>query len=238
MAIIGIVLGTLGTLCWPVPYFMLTLGPGNIREAAAKQTSQNNLKQMALAMHNYNSAYGTFPPAGIGDMTQPEPQRKPKLSWRVAILPYIEQQNLYKQFNFNEPWDGPNNIKLLGQMPKIYKLPGDDKTKPDHTHYQVFVGNNAAFEKTRGLHMAAFQDGTSNTILIVEAEQAVPWTKPDDIDFDPSKPIMPLLSKHFSGGANAALADGTVRVLSKSLSENTLKNAVIRNDGNVLGRDW
>jgi hypothetical protein len=193
---------------------------------------------MAIAMHNYNAVYGKFPPAAIGDPMQPEPMRKPNLSWRVAILPFVEQEGLYRQFKLNEPWDSPNNIKLLGQMPKIYKLPGDDKTKPDHTHYQVFVGNGAAFEKTHGHSLAEFPDGTSNTILIVEAEQAVPWTKPDDITFDPNRPIAPLLSKYFSGGAQAALGDGSVKMLSKSLSENELKSAITRNGGEILGPDW
>ncbi|HEY7308173.1 MAG TPA: DUF1559 domain-containing protein, partial [Gemmataceae bacterium] len=241
LAIIGIVLGSLGTLCMPIPYFFLLINPATskVREAAARSQSQNNLKQMAIAMHNYNSTYMKLPSAAVGDPTQAEGMQKPNLSWRVAILPFIEQQGLYRQFKLNEPWDSPNNIKLLGQMPKIYKLPNDDKTKPDHTHYLVFVGNGAAFEKTRSTRIPGdFQDGTSNTILIVEAEKAVPWTKPEDIDFNPNMPIRPLLSTYFSSGGQAALADGSVKMLTKSISENTLKNAVIRNDGNVLGPDW
>jgi len=236
MAIIGIVLGTLGTLCWPTVGIPLWWAGQNSKE---RMISQNNLKQMALAMHNYNDVYRNFPPAAVGDPTQPEPMRQPNLSWRVAILPFIEQQGLYRQFKLNEPWDSPNNIKLLGQMPKIYKLPGDDKTKPDHTHYQVFVGNGAAFEKTRGVRFPAeFPDGSSNTILIVEAEQAVPWTKPDDVAFDPSKPMMPLMSRHFGSVFHVALADGSIRVLKPSLSETTLKAAITRGGGEILGPDW
>jgi hypothetical protein len=241
MAIIGLILGSLGTLCWPVPYYFIIAGAtGSVKEAANKKESENNLKQMALAMHNYNDTnFGQLPPAAIGDPTQPEAQRKPNLSWRVAILPFIEQQNLYRQFKLNEPWDSPNNIKLLGQMPKVYKLPGDDKTKPDHTHYQVFVGNGAALEKTRSVRFPAeFPDGTSNTILIVEAAQAVPWTKPDDIPFDPNKPIKPLLNNSYSDVYLIALADGSTKLLKKSISENTLKAAITRNGGELLGLDW
>src|SRR5262249_51111069 len=135
-----------------------------------------------------------------------------------------------QQFKLDEPWDGPNNIKLLNQMPKIYKLPGDDKTPPDHTHYQVFVGNGAAFEKTRGLRIPDFTDGTSNTILVVEAAQAMPWSKPDAIPFDPGKPTAPLLSTRSRGRCNILLADGSVRVVvPASTPESTLKAATTRN---------
>jgi prepilin-type processing-associated H-X9-DG protein len=247
MAFIGIVLGSLGTLCLPPGYYFGLMkfkegvqeGIGSIQQAAQRQQSINNLKQMALAMQNYNAMYTSFPSSGIGDPLKPEAQRKPNLSWRVAILPLIEEIQLYQQFKFDEPWDGPNNIKLLAKMPKLYKLPGDDKTKPDHTHYQVFVGNGAAFEKTRGYKIPGdFPDGLSNTILIVEAENAVPWTKPDDVPFDPSKPIVPLLSTYFNSGCNVALADGSVKTLKRSISETTLKNAIRRNDGQPLGADW
>jgi hypothetical protein len=236
MAIIGIVLGSLGTLCWPTVGIPVWWMGQNAKERVA---SQNNLKQMAIGMHNYSAVNGMFPPAAIGDPTQPEMQRKPNLSWRVAMLPFLEQDTLYRQFKLNEPWDSPNNIKLLGQMPKVYKLPGDDKTKPDHTHYQVFVGNGAAFEKTRALRFPAeFPDGSSNTIMIVEAEQAVPWTKPEDIDFDPGKPMMTLMSRHYGSVFHVALADGSVRAVSTTLSETTFKAAITRNGGESLGRDW
>ena len=151
MALIGIILGSLGTLCLPPGYYFgyvkikegVQKGIGSVQEAAQRMQSTNNLKQMALAMHSYSSTNRSFPPAGVGDPRQPAAQRKPLLSWRVAILPFVEQQQLYNQFKLDEPWNGPNNIKLLAKMPRIYMLPGDTKTPPDHTHYQVFVGNGA-----------------------------------------------------------------------------------------------
>jgi hypothetical protein len=203
-----------------------------IQEAANRRQSQNNLKQMALAMLNYNDTYQRLPSVGVGDPNKPLAAQKPLLSWRVALLPFMEEIPLYQQFKLDEPWDSPNNIKLLGQMPKVYKLPGDDKTPPDRTHYQVFAGNGAAFEKTRGLRIPHdFPDGLSNTILVVEAAQAVPWTKPDDIPFNPGKPIAPLLSTYFRSGCNVVLADGAVRVLPASVPESTLKAAITRNGG-------
>jgi hypothetical protein len=187
---------------------------------------------MGLAMHNHNQTFGGLPAEACGGPNNPLAAEKPLLSWRVALLPFLEQDRLYRQFKLDEPWDGPNNIKLLNQMPMVYKLPGDDKTPPDHTHYRVFVGNGAAFEKTRGLRIPGdFPDGLSNTILVVEAAQAVPWTKPDDIPFNPGKPIAPLLSTYFRSGCNVVLADGAVRVLPASVPESTLKAAITRNGG-------
>ncbi|HTU21321.1 MAG TPA: DUF1559 domain-containing protein [Gemmataceae bacterium] len=240
MAIIGIVLGSLGTFCTPIGLYFGLMFPAvsKVRDAAARQQSINNLEQMGLGMHNYNDVNDGLPPAGIGDPGKPPAQRKPLLSWRVAILPYVEQQQLYSQFKLDEPWDGPNNIKLLGKMPKIYQLPGDDKTKTDHTHYQVFVGNGAAFDKTKNHTLADFRDGASKTILIVEAENAVPWTKPEDVPFDPSKPVLPLMSRYFSRSFHVALADGSVRRVVPQISEQTFKAAITRSGGETLGPDW
>ncbi|MGH7169411.1 MAG: DUF1559 domain-containing protein, partial [Gemmataceae bacterium] len=241
LAMAGIITACVGTLLSCVVLALLGLllpAVQKVREAATRAQSINNLKQMMLAMHNYNVAYNTLPPAGVGAPGLPPARRKPLLSWRVAILPFIDQQLLYNQFKLDEPWNGPNNIKLLARMPKIYMLPGDGKTPSDHTHYQVFVGNGAAFDKTRGHGIADFTDGTSNTILIVEAEKAVPWTKPEDVSFDPSKPIVPLMSRYFHGVFHVAMADGSVRQVVPAISENTLKAAITRRGGDVLGADW
>src|SRR6516165_5495577 len=103
------------------------------------------------------------------------------LSWRVMILPYIEQQNLYNQFHLNEPWDSEHNKKLLARMPVVYASPQDDRAVKEHsTYYQGFYGKSAFFEGKQGVrYPAAFTDGTSNTIMVVEASKAVPWTKPE-----------------------------------------------------------
>jgi hypothetical protein len=228
LAIAGIVSACVGTGLSCVLMLPLLLLPAvqKVREAAARVQSQNNLKQLSLAMHNYNSMYGRLPAAAICD-----PNGKPLLSWRVALLPYLGEQNLYSQFKLDEPWDSPNNIRLLDRMPRVYQMPSDPNAVTHDTFYQVFVGNGAAFEKTRGLSIPQdFPDGTMNVILIVEAGQAVPWTKPDDLPFDPNRPLPPL-GNHFSGGFNAAGADGSVHFIPKSTPEPTLRQLITRNDG-------
>jgi RNA polymerase sigma factor (sigma-70 family) len=155
---------------------------------------------------------------------------KALLSWRVALLPYLGEQELYQRFKLNEPWDSPHNKALLKRMPRIYAPPGKADAEPGTTFYQVFVGPHAGFEKHRGLRLADFVDGLSNIILIVEAGSAVPWTKPEDLHYAADEPL-PQLGGLFADVFNAAVADGTVMALSKSCDPDTLRKAITRDDG-------
>jgi hypothetical protein len=117
-------------------------------------------------------------------------------------------------------------------------LPNDEKTLKDHTTpYQGFVGKGAFFEGKTGISIADITDGTSNTIMVVEAPKAVPWTKPEDIPYDAAKPL-PKLSRPGTPGFQAAMCDGSVRFISDKITEKTLRNAITRNDGNPLGDDF
>ena len=206
-----------------------------MRDSAERSQRANNLKQIALAMHNYNATLGHLPAQATYDKNG-----KPMLSWRVMILPYIEQQNLYNQFHLNEPWDSEHNKKLLAKMPKTYISPQqDEKSIKEHlTYYQGFVGKGAFFEGKKGLRLPQdFPDGTSNTIMIVEASKGVPWTKPEDIPYDADKPL-PKLGLPGSTNYLAALCDGSVRTITPKLTERTLRTAITRNDGLVMGPDW
>jgi hypothetical protein len=204
-----------------------------VRMAAGRAKSSNNLKQMALAMHNYASTFDNrFPAAAICDKNG-----KPLLSWRVSILPYIEQDNLYKQFHLDEPWDSDRNKKLLAHMPNVYALPGVQQPGDTNTHYRVFYGNGAGFDLRKGVRFQDITDGTSNTIMIVEAGEAVPWTKPEELEFQPDKPL-PKLGKQSPDGFHVAMFDGSVRFIQKTISEKTLKAAITRAGGEVLGSDF
>jgi prepilin-type processing-associated H-X9-DG protein len=180
-----------------------------IRAAANRMKSSNNLKQFALAIHNYHDVNNSVPVA-ICDNTG-----KPLLSWRVAILPYVEQDNLYKQFKLDEPWDSENNKKLIEKMPKIFELPGAP-AKPGQTHYRTFVGQQASW-KTYADQVkipASIPDGMSQTWMIVEAEEAVTWTKPDELAYDGK--TVPKLGKFSNGGFNVAYWDGSVHWFAKA----------------------
>jgi Protein of unknown function (DUF1559)/Domain of unknown function (DUF4190) len=214
IAIAGLVTGAFGSLA-PI---VLLMAVQRLRDAADRAVSKNNLMQIGLAMHNYADSRGTLPAAARCDA-----QGKPLLSWRVTLLRYIEQEALYQQFKLDEPWDGPNNIKLLPLMPKDYALRDDKTTPPGYTHYRVFVGNGAAFDpprpsgpagETPGTPPDAFTNGKANMILIVDAATAVPWTKPEDLDYDPNGPLPPL-GGHFSDGFHVLMGDYSVRMIPK-----------------------
>ena len=205
-----------------------------VRQAAERMSSANNLKQIALAIHNYHDANGHLP----NDIT--DKNGKPILSWRVAILPYIEQDNLYRQFKLDEPWDSKNNKPLSQAIVKVYLSPQAPLANPaGMTHYQGFVGPGTGFEPGKKLKFDDFLDGTSNTIMVVETAEAVEWAKPGGIPFDPNKPLPKLKGAGQPNILQAALCDGSVRSINlKSVTEKTLKNAITRNDGNLLGDDW
>ena len=200
-----------------------------VQEAAARAQSQNNLKQIGLAMHNYHDVNGAFPPAAVCDKTG-----KPMLSWRVLVLPYLEQETLYKEFKLDEPWDSPNNKKLLAKMPRTYMVPTQAPGTTD-THYRVFVGNGAVFDYVRGGKITEITDGTSNTIMVATAAEAVPWTKPDELAFDPDKDMVKLLgTPPTSNVSNCAFCDGSVRAISKSIDRKTLNALITKAGGEVI----
>jgi hypothetical protein len=212
-----------------------------VREAANRTIASNNLRQIALAMHKYHDANGHLPDAAIRDQNG-----RPLLSWRVALLPYLEQEELYKQFKLDEPWDSPHNKKLLAKMPPVYMMP-DRPAKLGMTYFQVLTARPSAaydpktcplFGGPKPLSFAQVTDGTSNTLLIVEAAQAVPWTKPEDVLYDARASILNRLGDPTRPAFLAAMADGSIRSIKKTISEQTLRNAITPADGNALGPDF
>lgn len=186
-------------------------------------------------MYAYQTQYGQLPPAVVYSEDS-----QPLYSWRVLLLPFIEQQELYEQFHLDEPWNSLHNIRLLERMPYSYAPPPGKKSRmPDyHTVYHVFVGKGTAFEEGKPLKMPEdFPDGTSNTILIIEAGAPVPWTKPEDLIFDPDGPL-PRLDRLFHNMIRVGLADGSMLYVPKDVTETTLRAAIARNDGEKLGADW
>jgi len=195
------------------------------RQAARRMSSSNNVKQIMLAMFNFESAYRKFP-----DRVTRDKAGAPLLSWRVAILPYIEQNNLYQQFHLDEPWDSPHNITLLERMPQTYANP-QVEVAPGYTVYLAPVGKNAGW-LDKNMRLSAITDGTSNTIALTEVAPhlAVPWTAPDDLDIDEN----PGTSWMGDRGANVGMFDGSVRWISAELAEDVLRALMTINGGEVI----
>lgn len=203
------------------------------REAAMRMQGVNNLKQIGLALHNYHDAHQHFPPAIVRDKAG-----KPLYSWRVLILPYLEQDNIYKKWKLDEPWDSPNNKPLSDLVVKVFAAEGSPDVGTNKTHYRVFVGKGAGFEENKaqpgkGMRFADFIDGSSNTIAVVEASESVPWAKPEELEFAPGKPLPPM-GLPGREGFNALLFDGSVRFIRKAVDPQTLQALVTRNGGEVI----
>jgi hypothetical protein len=195
-----------------------------LNAARDRTISINNLKQIALASYGYHDTYKTFPFFRAAKM-------HPGLSWRVAILPFLEETPLFNQFKLDEPWDSPNNIKLVDKMPKVYAPLGGMKAKPGHTFYQSFSGPGTIGSAQK---IFSITDGTSNTLMVVEAGEAVIWSKPGDLAYDANAPL-PKLGGLFPGIANVAMCDGSVFTLPlPKLDEKTLRAIITVNGGEMF----
>ena len=194
--------------------------------------SKNNMKQLGLAFHNFHDVHRKFPAAVTKDKSG-----KPGLSWRVQLLPFLDQAPLFDQFHLDEPWDSEHNKKLIALMPPVFKAPGSKATGFKTNYVGLRVKGSILAPDEDGTSMRQVRDGTSNTILLVEADDkhAVIWTKPDDLDFDPKKPHAGLASASVKSGFLAALTDGSVRLISSAINADTLNNLVTRDDGNPIG---
>jgi len=194
-----------------------------VREGAQRAVSVNNLKQIALAMHNYHDVYKAFPANAIYSADG----KTALLSWRVAILPFIEHQALYNEFKLNEPWDSAHNKKLIEKMPRIYADVKADEKNQGKTYYQVFTGTGTGFDGNKNKAVTDFAAGTSNTVLAAEAKDAVIWTQPVDLAVPAAKDKMPAVGGLFEAGFNVMFADGSVRFMPRETTPATLRGVVI-----------
>jgi prepilin-type processing-associated H-X9-DG protein len=203
-----------------------------------RQQCMDRLRRLGLAMQEFNQEHGHFPAPAIFDR-----DGRPLLSWRVALLPHLGYRSLYERFHLDEPWDGPHNRLLLSEMPREFACPAGSGCRTGRTTYTVIVGPendaysvNTAFEPTRGSDLRHFTDGTSNTILVLESDMSVPWTKPDDLHWVKGRGLPRLLSPH-PEGAHSLFADGAVRFLKSTIRPEILLALLSMNGGEVIGSD-
>lgn len=189
----------------------------------------NQLKQIALAFHNFNTAYRKFPASASttreGSRGVNASELQP-FSWRVAILPFIDEVELFEQYRFDEPWDSEANSKLLSRMPELYRSPTATADQPvGHANYQGIADGTGAIGLEDGFRMHDILDGLSNTLLVMETESSVPWTKPQDLSEVPEFADDAVL--------RYALADGSVRTMDPVDIEK-LKAMITRDGGETV----
>jgi prepilin-type processing-associated H-X9-DG protein len=189
------------------------------------EAAEKNLKQIALAWHNYADTNNHFPGYEC------DKDGKALLSWRVQILPFIEQEELFKQFKLDQPWDSDHNKKLIDKMPKLY-APVRGKLDDGLTYYQAFTGSHGLISPGKQVTFVNITDGTSNTLMCVEAAKPVIWTKPDDLEFNGKN--LPALGGLFDGKFHAAFCDGSVRRFRKEIKAETLIGLITPNGGEVF----
>jgi len=192
------------------------------------QAAENNLKLIALGWHNYHDANGHFPSNEVSK------DGKGLLSWRVQLLPYLEADDLYKQFKLDEPWDSETNKKLIEKMPKVFATVRG-AAEPGMTYYQAFTGKGGLIKSGQKLGLAGITDGTSNTLLCVESGKPVIWTKPEDLDFDGKK--VPALGGMFDGKFHGAMCDGSVRRFRKGPDADVMRRLIGPQDGEIVSVD-
>jgi hypothetical protein len=188
-------------------------------EAVNRTQCKCNMKQLGLAMHNYHDAFKVYPPAAIRDQ-----QGKPLLSWRVAILPFLEEQDLYRQFHLNESWNSPHNLPLARRMPPQFRCPSDRTSRPNAASYVIVIGEETYFPPDGQVNVHNVIDGTSFTVMVGEvAGNAVPWTKPDDLVFDQRFTGKGNFSSAHPAGWQVLMGDGTCRFISDRVEPRILR---------------
>lgn len=201
---------------------------------ALRDRSLDNMRTIALALQNYEHAHGALPPAVLR-----KAEGKPPYSWRVAILPFMgpEAKELYNRYNFDEPWDGPSNRELLGQIPPALHLP-DAGQDPTWTSYFALTGPVTVFSGDEGTALSDIRDDPTSTILFVEWKRPVPWTKPEDIPYTGDEPLSKVGGFHdtcaLQGAFGAAFVDGTVRFISATMPDDIVSSFITKAGGEKL----
>ena len=228
------------------------------REHTRRTACKDNLKAIALALHNYHDAYKSFPPAYIADK-----DGKPMHSWRVLILPYMDEGQcfknydyskpsdapenrdvlekmpdaLLKNYDFSKPWDAPENRDVLENMPSIFSCPSNASAPPNTTSYVGVFGNGCIFDPERPVRIRDVKDGMTRTLMVGEVvDGTIPWTKPEDIDVS----LHPGINKpggfgsRHEGGCQFALCDGSVKFVQDDTDPETLYHLFHRNDGKPI----
>jgi hypothetical protein len=217
---------------------LVTAAPNAVLVSRGGSTAaENNMKQIVLGIFKYSDTMGSMP-NNIHDK-----DGKPILSWRVQILPFIGQANLYQRFKLDEPWDSENNKALSQSVIKVYQVPGRPAMQPWETYFRGFIGPKDVKPEHRpwlvndpknaAKFPASFSDGTANTWLVVEAEEAVPWAKPDDLPYDG---VLPLPKLGGPGGTYiAGFADGSVRTFRRGqIADTYVRRLISIADGEVI----
>ncbi len=219
-----LVIGILGVLI-----FLLLPFHRSARPAAHRMQCANNLKQIGIALYSYQEQYGALPPAHTVDA-----EGKPLHSWRTLILPFMEQEPIYKTIDLSKPWDDPANKQAFDLSVPAYSCPLAT-SPPSHTTYLAVAVPGGCFKPAESRKLSEISDGISSTIMVMEVDdkQAVHWMSPTDsidLSFLNQKTKLP-----HSHGFQAAFVDGSVHFLSATIEPKTLRALITIDAKDVVG---
>jgi hypothetical protein len=203
------------------------------RRDALSVGCEENVKQILQALHQYHTTWGSYPPASVAG-----PDGRPWHSWRVLILPHLDKKSLYERYNFQQPWNGPDNLDLVRERVPAFSCPNHpEAAAKGYTCYAVVTGTGTLFPAPSvPARPSSIRDDPARTLLLAEtANAAIPWTEPRDLeidrmDFDLRKPTRPTISTHDQGGPHVAMVDGWVLQISPDVTAANLR-ALLTVDG-------
>lgn len=240
------VIGIIGLIIGWLFFFRPLHGPEHPR-AQRRNQCMNNLKQIGLALHNYHDEYGSFPPAYIADENG-----RPMHSWRVLLLPFLDEKKLYNEYHFDEPWNGPHNVTLQDRIPEIYRCPEYQrdlslrKISSEYsdrlTNYVAIDDPTAVFNGDQGSSLKEITDGTSNTIFVAEVHNhTVHWMQPEDIT--PEEFLQEFIASrdeaetNHDQGVHVLFADGAARSLKPEFPLERVKTFLTKSADFVIDGD-
>ncbi len=203
--------------------------PGGFSTGGKSSLAKNNLKTIGLAFHNFHDVNNGLPTAYIESS-----EEKPGLSWRVSILPFLNEADLYEKFDLDKPWDDPHNLALAEKMPAVFQS-ATHNLEPNQTKFRIVSDESTAISAETNNSFPSFTDGASATVIVLEVddENATIWTKPDSIENNDK-----VLGKLHDNNPTflSLFADGTVRRI-KPFEIEELKMLLTRNGGEVISKD-
>ena len=242
MALAGTILSGVGLIVLGLTVWLATALFKPRDSASARMMSSNNMKQIGIAIHSHHDANDRMPAPFVESPFAPpgqpvrESELSSKLSWRVTILPFVEEDRVFRQMDLRQPWDSPQNRPLASKVILPYTDP-ETRTDPA-TRYRVFYGPETAFPLTGRMGMANITDGTSNTVFAVESGEKVTWSQFNEMKFDPANPPSPgTMGRPVNTGFMVLMGDGSIRTFRKTMNPQTLKAAITPNGGEVVNLD-
>jgi len=202
------------------------------KDGRSRTTCKQNLKAIGVALHSYHDSNAHFPAAYSSSL--------PPHSWRVALLPWLDQQPLFEQYTTTEAWNSKTNSPLLQARPLVYACP--EVSEPSLTSYQAAVSSRTPWPWDTPSRFQDFTDGSSNTLMLFDVhDPEVEWTRPKDLTLQQATDAVQNGQRHHTGsertGIQVLLADGSARFILKNIDSEVLHALLTPSGGRSLPAD-